>query len=58
MNPDSIVDYVRWLDRRHNNLRDAVQTHRAMKTTKAIHGSVDRFDTELWAALDAAYEED
>lgn len=58
MNPDSIVDYVRWLDQRHNRLRDAAQTHRANKRTLALPGTIDRFDEDLWATLDESYEGD
>jgi hypothetical protein len=58
MNPDSIVEYVRWLDARHQALRDAVLHHRASKMEHSIPGSVDEFDRELWAALAAAYEGD
>lgn len=58
MNPDSIVEYVRWLELRHNRLRDAVQYHRAAKTERALPGSVDEFDRELWSALSASYEGD
>ena len=54
--PDSIVEYVRWLDTRHQNLRDAVSNHRASKRRRAIPGSIDGFDHELWRALDAAYD--
>jgi hypothetical protein len=56
MNFDSIVEYVRWLDRRHNSLREAVKTHRMMKTTMAIHGSIDGFDRELWKAMELSYQ--
>jgi hypothetical protein len=54
--PDSIVEYVRWLDGRHEALRNAVSQHRANKRKHAIPGSIDGFDHELWRALDATYE--
>jgi hypothetical protein len=54
--PDSIVEYVRWLDGRHQTLREAVANHRISKTQLSIPGSIDGFDHELWRALDAAYE--
>ena len=49
--PDSIVEYVRWLDKRHNTLREAVETHRTNKTQRAIPGSIDQFDRELWSTF-------
>lgn len=57
MDPDSIVEYVRWLDGRHNRLREAVETHRTMKRSMALPGTIDQFDAELWSALDSAYED-
>jgi len=54
--PDSIVGYVRWLDGRHQALRNAVASHRLSKRQRAIPGSIDGFDHELWRALDATYE--
>jgi hypothetical protein len=56
--PDSIVEYVKWLDLRHNRLRDAVLEHRVNKLERSLAGSIDEFDRSLWAALDAAYESD
>jgi hypothetical protein len=56
--PDSIVEYVRWLDKRHTNLRDAIQHHRVMKLEHSLPGSIDEFDRTLWAALEASYEGD
>ena len=56
MDPDSIVEYVRWLDSRHQALRDAVLHHRASKMQNSIPGSIDGFDRKLWASLEAAYE--
>ena len=52
MNPDSIVDYVKWLDARHYRLTSAVSTHRANKRELSIPGSIDDFDRKLWATLD------
>jgi hypothetical protein len=57
-NPDSIVEYVKWLDGRHNRLVNAVVAHRAYKRQRAIPGSVDEFDRELWATLDASYNDE
>jgi hypothetical protein len=54
--PDSIVEYVRWLDTRHEALRSAVSHHRISKQRRAIPGSIDGFDQDLWRALDAAYD--
>jgi hypothetical protein len=54
--PDSIVQYVAWLDRRHNRLVDSVLLHRASKEEHSLPGTIDNFDRELWAALDAVYE--
>lgn len=51
MNPDSIVDYVKWLDARHYRLTSAVSTHRANKNELSIPGSIDDFDRKLWAIL-------
>jgi hypothetical protein len=56
--PDSIVEYVRSLDRRYNRLRDAVLSHRADKTERALPGSIDDFDRELWSVLDRAFPAD
>jgi len=53
MDPDSIAEYVRWLDRRHNRLVAAVAEHRELKRRMALPGTIDQFDLELWAALDA-----
>lgn len=53
MNPDSIVEYVRWLDGRHNRLRQAVITHQTLKREHALPGTIDQFDTELWSVLDS-----
>lgn len=58
MNPDSIIQYVRWMELRHDRLRDAVQHHRASKTEHAIPGSIDDFDRELWKALELSYQDD
>jgi hypothetical protein len=49
--PDSLVEYVRSLDRRYENLVTAIHNHRTNKQTKAIHGSIDAFDHTLWAAI-------
>jgi hypothetical protein len=56
--PDSIVEYVRWLDGRHEALRAAVTQHRSSKQTHSIPGSIDEFDRVLWSALDASKGED
>ena len=53
--PDSIVQYVTWLDGRHNRLVNAVVSHRAYKQSHALPGTIDAFDRELWATLDAVY---
>lgn len=53
MDPDSIAEYVRWLDQRHNRLVAAVAEHRELKRRMALPGTIDQFDLELWAALDA-----
>lgn len=57
MNPDSIVEYVRWLNSRHETLRDAILEHRINKTEHALPGSIDEFDRTLWLALDSSYDE-
>jgi len=49
--PDSIVEYVRSLDRRYERLAQAVRTHRADKQHRAIPGSIDEFDRILWASV-------
>lgn len=54
--PDSIVQYVTWLDRRYNRLVDAVLLHRSVKREHAIPGSIDNFDRELWNTLDSVYD--
>lgn len=54
--PDSIVQYVTWLDRRYNRLVDAVLLHRSIKRENAIPGSIDNFDRELWNTLDSVYD--
>lgn len=56
--PDSIVEYVRSLDKRYNRLRDAVLDHRAEKQAKSLPGSVDAFDRELWSIVDRAFPRD
>jgi len=56
--PDSIVEYVRGLDKRYNRLRDAVLEHRANKTERALRGTVDAFDRELWSIIDRAFPQD
>ncbi len=56
MNPDSVVEYVKWLDGRHNRLVNAVVLHRAHKRELALPGSIDGFDRELWSVLDAVYD--
>jgi hypothetical protein len=56
--PDSIVQYVTWLDSRHNRLVDAVMSHRANKRERAIPGSTDNFDRELWSVLDHVHSDD
>lgn len=58
MEPDSIVEYVRWLDARHNRLVSAVVEHRELKRRMALPGTIDQFDTELWAVLDATPGDD
>ena len=58
MEPDSIVEYVRSLDKRYNRLRDAVLSHRADKQHKAVPGSIDAFDRELWSIVDRAFPQD
>lgn len=58
MEPDSIVDYVRRLDKRYNRLRDAVIEHRADKQAHALPGSIDAFDRELWSIIDRAFPQD
>jgi hypothetical protein len=55
--PDSIVEYVKWLDGRHNRLVNAVAAHRSNKTHRAIPGAIDDFDRNLWKALEAARKE-
>ena len=54
--PDSIVEYVRSLDRRYNRLRDAVLEHRADKMNRALPGSIDMFDRELWDILERGFD--
>jgi hypothetical protein len=54
--PDSIVQYVTWLDRRYNRLVDAVFLHRASKRDHSIPGTIDNFDRELWDTLDSVYD--
>ena len=54
--PDSIVRYVTWLDGRYNRIVNAVIAHRAYKRERALAGSIDDFDRELWATLDAVYD--
>ncbi len=56
--PDSIVQYVTWLDGRYNRIVNAVIAHRAYKRERALAGSIDDFDRELWATLDAVYSDD
>jgi hypothetical protein len=56
MNPDSIVEYVKWLDARHNRLREAVRQHESDKTERALPGSIDEFDRTLWAELRKSHE--
>jgi hypothetical protein len=56
MNPDSIVEYVQWLDSRYNRLINAIMGHRASKRGLALPGSIDGFDRELWSVLDAVYD--
>jgi len=58
MEPDSIVEYVRGLDKRHNRLREAVLQHRADKTERSLPGTIDAFDRELWAIVDRAFPQD
>lgn len=57
MEPDSIVEYVRRLDERHNRLVEAVANHQTMKRAMALPGTIDQFDIELWAALQPATED-
>lgn len=57
MDPDSIVEYVRWLTAKHDDLREAVIEHRMNKTQRAIAGSIDEFDRALWSSLDLSYDE-
>ena len=54
--PDSIVEYVRSLDRRYNRLRDAVLVHRADKMNHSLPGSIDMFDRELWDILERGFD--
>ena len=56
--PDTIVEYVKWLDKRFNRLVNAIQAHRVDKQYHAIEGSIDQFDRELWKNLDWAYSEE
>jgi len=56
--PDSIVEYVRNLDRRYNRLRDAVIDHRTEKQAKALPGSIDAFVRELWSIVERAFPAD
>lgn len=53
--PDSIVRYVTWLDRRYNRLFDAALVHRANKREHSVPGTIDNFDRELWDVLDSVY---
>ena len=55
--PDSIVQYVTWLDGRHNRLVDAVLRHRNDKRELSVPGSIDAFDHLLWSTVDGIYEE-
>jgi hypothetical protein len=56
--PDSVIEYVKWLDARHYRLTSAVSTHRANKQNLAIPGSIDEFDRHLWAVLDGLEDDD
>jgi hypothetical protein len=56
MNPDSLVEYVKWLDHRYNRIINAIMNHRASKRDLALPGSIDGFDRELWSVLDAVYD--
>ena len=56
--PDSIVEYVRWLDSRLNRLANAILEHKTNKQNLSIPGSIDGFDHELWKTLDWAYNDD
>jgi len=56
--PDSVVEYVRWLDARHYRLTSAVSMHRANKQDLAIAGSIDAFDRHLWSVLDGLEDAD
>lgn len=50
--PDSVVQYVVWLDRRFNQLVSAISEHRAFKSEP-----YDEHDLELWSNLDWAYSQ-
>jgi len=56
--PDSIVEYVKWLDSRFNRLVDAISNHRTQKHDLALAGSIDGFDRELWAHLEWAHRDE
>ncbi len=56
--PDSIVQYVTWLDGRYNRLLNAILEHETNKRALAIPGSIDNFDHELWKTLDWAYSDE
>jgi len=49
--PDSIVEYVRSLDRRHQRTIQAIREHRTNKEQHAIEGTIDGFDRQLWATI-------
>jgi len=50
-NPDSLVEYIRALDRRYEKLSEAVRTHHYQKLEHALPGTIDGFDRELWASV-------
>jgi len=56
--PDSLVEYVKWLDTRFNRLVAAIEEHRSNKKHLSLPGTVDNFDWELWENLQWAYKVD